>query len=109
MGSWPVWVWLDGGSRDNAYGVEAPQDAGRADLLDAVLDYLNGDVDDAALTPEVRARLEAEFYYIPLFSVVTRDLEWLDADLGSFHSEGSGKRVKHAWFVPYESVRKVLR
>lgn len=87
-----VWVFED------QFGAEADKDTDPKVLVGAWLNYV-GVGEDQCTSAEIEALIKAT-RYCPLFSVVKADYHFLDPDeCGGWHSDASGKRVKHAWFV----------
>lgn len=97
-----VWRWED------QCGAEAPPDVDKRDLVKAWLWDVEG-IDIEACTDAEVADLADRARFCRLYSVVKADLDnsWCDTEVGGFHSEGSGKRTKDAWFIDVDSIYDV--
>lgn len=98
----PVWRFED------QLGCAAPRDI---DVLEVVMVWLH-EFEDLHLedlrNEEVLLLAEATTF-VPLFSVVKRDHDHIDPDdRGGWHSDGSGKRVKDAWFIESATFSAVV-
>ena len=93
MKPWPA------GGDDFLFGCDAPLDADETERMKAFL-WEEGYTLDV-LTPDERLRLHSCLLFVPLYSVLKRDLDELgdEADPGGWHTAGSGKRRRDCWWV----------
>lgn len=101
-----VWWWT--GDDGDGYGCEASKDADKAEILAEWLGFTEG-LDLADLTDDEQAQMLAAMYFLPLRSVVKADHDFIDPDsCGGWHSEGSGRRVRPAWFIDGPTFRYLM-
>lgn len=94
MGKSPVravWIFED------QFGAEVDKDIDPKVIVVEWLNYVGVGVEQCTAA-ELKA-LIASTRYCPLFSVVKADWDIDPDDCGGWHSDASGKRVKHAWFL----------